>query len=72
MKLYEITQKYYQDQDDCSDDNADQSITISSCNAGSGTYITIQTERWALDLDEIDKLADAMKNLIKELDGKVK
>ena len=53
-------------QENDSDDDGDlgQTIKISIIDVGGGAYAVLSTERWAIDGDDIDKLARQLKDLI--------
>ena len=71
MKLVRVTEVYSQDEDCCGRvDALGQDITISTEDGGGGSYVTIQTDRWAMDDDkEIDTFAAKMKVLLKRVDS---
>ena len=67
-KTVELKITYMQDSD-CEDENKDrQYLTVQTQNNGIASFIIIETERWSLDLDEIDKFADTLKDFIKRLE----
>ena len=67
-KTVELKITYMQD-NDCEDENKDrQYLTVQTQNNGIASFIIIETERWSLDLDEIDKFADTLKDFIKRLE----
>ena len=67
-KIVELKITYMQD-NDCEDENKDgQYLTVQTQNNGVANFIIIETERWSLDLDEIDKFADTLKDFIKRLE----
>ena len=51
------------------DDNGtgldDQYLTIKVEDAGAGPYIVLETNRWAVDLDEIPALIEKLNNIQK-------
>lgn len=67
MKLYRWTAEYEQDKDTWDSNDEDQLIKFEAEDAtGEGDmYITFSTNRWALDVDEIDDFANAMKEFLK-------
>jgi len=75
FKFVEWSSTYKQDED-CNGrtDHKEQYITLSCVdNGGENQYLVIQTERWAIDTDEIDKFCDELKKFMhKELVPKKK
>jgi hypothetical protein len=75
FKFVEWTSTYKQDED-CNGraDHKEQYITLSAVDNGNCEhYLVIETERWAIDIDEIDKFCDELKKFIhKELIPKKK
>ena len=65
---YEFTQGL-----DTNDDAANicQELKVFTEDSGGGSYLVIETPRWALDSDDIGKFCDAMKKIsnIPEEDG---
>lgn len=43
----------------------DQYLTIKVEDAGAGPYVVIETNRWAVDLDEIPALIEKLNNIQK-------
>jgi hypothetical protein len=43
----------------------DQYLTIKVEDAGAGPYIVLETNRWAVDLDEIPALIEKLNNIQK-------
>ena len=43
----------------------DQYLTIKVEDAGAGPYVVIETNRWALDLDEIPAFIEKLNNIQK-------
>ena len=41
-----------------------QTLTASAEDGGGGAYLVIKTKRWAIDSDDIDKFAAAMKRIV--------
>ena len=69
MKLVGITEIYEQDEDCCGRaDETGQDITISTHNGGGGSYVVIQTERWAMEAGDIIKLVAKMKDMLRRVD----
>lgn len=42
----------------------DQYLTLKTADGGGGPYIVIETERWAIDADEIDNFAEMLKGFM--------
>ena len=66
---------YSQEEDTCGRiDHSEQEITLSAVDVdGNNHYLVIETERWAIDVDEIDKFCDELKKFIyRELVSKKK
>jgi hypothetical protein len=72
VALFEQTVILAQDNDTNDDVTLGQELKLSTLSAGVGAddkYLIIETERWAIDYDEIDTLAAYMKNLLKPIDS---
>lgn len=63
MKTIEV--KYEQESDGNADDSSNY-MTVKADDCGGGAYIVLETERWALNPDEIDKFCAELKQLIAE------
>jgi len=64
VQLTEVTFDFTQDVDtDQSTDDICQSLMVKTPNCGEGAYLVIETQRWAIDPEDIDKFADAMKRI---------
>lgn len=55
-----------QEADGCS--SGDQVLTINTADAGGGNYIVLETERWAIDKEDIDKFAALLKRVLEASD----
>ena len=65
-KFVEWTSSYKQDED-CNGrvENKEQYINLSAVDNGNNEhYLVIETERWAIDIDEIDKFCDELKKFM--------
>jgi hypothetical protein len=68
FKTVEWASTYTQEEDtggraDC----REQYITLSAVDNGNNeNYLIIETERWAIDIDEIDKFCDVLKKFINQ------
>lgn len=59
ITMWEMSVTYNQEPDGMDDANDPQSITMTLVDGGAGTYIAIETKRWAFDnADELKKLID--------------
>lgn len=65
-ELWEGSLTYTQDSDCCQSEGLTQSITISSHDSGNGRFLTVQTERWAVDKPE--ELAELITEAAKRLE----
>lgn len=43
---------------------SDNEMTIETMDGGGGAYVVIKTERWALDLDSLNDLAETVRAAI--------
>ncbi|MDZ4341704.1 MAG: hypothetical protein U1E51_04615 [Candidatus Binatia bacterium] len=69
MKLTSITEVWSQDQDSCGPlDDPGQDITLETTDAGGGNYIVIKTDRWAMELADMDALVSKMKAMLKRVE----
>ena len=65
VQLNEVMFDFTQDTDtDQSSDDICQTLTVRTPNCGEGAYLVIETERWAIDDDDIDKFADCLKRIV--------
>lgn len=71
MKLYDKTLTYTQDIDTWQSSNdGDQVLTIKTHRVDDGpdgSYLTLETTRWALDLEDIDAFCDELKKILKDV-----
>lgn len=71
MKPFEVdvTAHYMQDADSCQDVASGnvQSIAIQTMNGGNGTFLVIETERWAIDGTEkaLKEFCNALRDALK-------
>jgi len=67
IRLYSRELLYVQDSDTWDSKSDQQELRIVTHDCGDGTnYITIKTDRWAIDRDEIQQFADM---LLKAMEG---
>ncbi len=65
----EWSSTYSQEEDTCGRaDHKEQEITLSAIDAtgGNNHYLVIETQRWAIDVDEIDKFCDTLKKFMNQ------
>jgi len=63
-QLNRVSYEFSRDSDSCQDDDSCQSIKIFTEDGGGGSYIIIETKRWAIDPNDIDKFCDALKKIV--------
>lgn len=51
-------------QEDCEDF---QYLHVSSSDAGAGPYLILKTDRWAIDRDDLNTLADQLQALLDQV-----
>lgn len=54
-----------QEQDSCSASIEDQYLTIEVTDAGAGPYLVLKTDRWAIDIDELQAFIDKLNEVYK-------
>lgn len=64
VRLTDVTHEFFQESDSCQNDDSGQSLKVFTEDAGGGSYIVFETERWAIDHDKIDKFCDALKKIV--------
>jgi hypothetical protein len=65
VRLGEVTFEFVQDVDSCQgSEDICQCLKVSTPDGGGGCYIVIETTRWAIDSDDIDKFAAALKKIV--------
>ena len=63
----EISHTYEQESDSCAPNIAQpQYLKIFTQDAGGGNYLILETERFALNIDEIDAFYTELKEIIKK------
>ena len=60
-ELSEATAIYTQEADTW-DRGEIQELKLTSIDSGAGKYLVLETQRWAMDADEIQKFADFLQN----------
>lgn len=69
MTPYGITAHYTQEVDSCGPSGGGYNLLdIEVTNAGGGPYIIIKTDRWALDVDDMEALSKEIRRLINEVE----
>jgi len=64
------THVFEQESDSMSLDNEGfQTLTISTEDAGGGPYLVIETERWAIDISELDEFVIELKKMAESIYG---
>lgn len=63
VRLSEASFFFFQDSDTNQDGDDGQTLRVFTEDGGAGSYLVIETERWAIDLDDIDKFCDALKRI---------
>lgn len=56
-----------QESDSCDSNNLGQNLLVTFDDAGAGHYIILSTERWALDIDDIDEFAAMLKSIAAQI-----
>ena len=67
MKMCSKKLEFIQDQDTLQDGFNDQLLFVEINDSGAGPYIIISTERWALDISDIDKFCNMLKEQSKNV-----
>ena len=61
VQLVGLTLEYYQEADSDDPDDGYQALIVKTADAGGGTYPVISTERWAMDAEDTQWLADVCR-----------
>ena len=64
VQLDQVSYEFSQEEDTNQDGDLGQSIKVFTQDSGGGCYIVIETERWAMDHDDIGKFCDALKKIV--------
>lgn len=67
FKLYDRTLTYIQDSDTW-DKGDGQELKVQTLDSGGGSYLIIQTDRWALDREDIDAFCQLLKDSLEGLE----
>ncbi len=62
----------YQPSDSCDSEGCGQNLKIKLDDAGGGHFVVISTERWAMDVDEIETFSDLLKSLVTQVRDTIK
>lgn len=62
IKLVEVSDTYIQEGDCC--EGGDQFLKVFTQDGGSGQYIVIETELWAIDPDRLDDFLIMIRNAL--------
>lgn len=68
IRLFRKELVYVQEPDSCDSAQLDQTLYISTDDAGGGSYVILKTDRWALDRDDIDGLCQQLKDALEGLE----
>jgi len=63
VQLDQVAFEFNQESDTNQDGDLGQSIKIYTQDSGAGCYIVIETERWAMDAEDIDLFAATLKRI---------
>ena len=63
-RLAETKDIYTQDSDCCQDQDVGQTLVVRTQDGGGGAFVVIETERWAIDEDQVDDFCDALKRTL--------
>lgn len=68
VKLYESKDTWTQDNDCCDDQSCGQQLIVQTQDGGGGSFIVLETQRWAIDADDIDKFCAMLKSTIERVE----
>lgn len=68
VQLYESMDTWTQDNDCCDDQSCGQQIIVKTQDGGGGPFIVLETERWAIDADGIDKFCAMLKSTVERVE----
>jgi hypothetical protein len=63
VSIAEISVTYQQPSDSCESDGMGQLLKISTANAAEDSYVVIETERWAVEPQDAEWLAQVIREL---------
>lgn len=70
MKIFSKQVKYiYEQEKDCCDGESsyDQELIVETQDGGGGYFLVLKTDRWALDLKDIDALCEELKRVLNKV-----
>ena len=62
MEIFEKSITYTQENDCCDPSELGQQLILKTQDGGGGSYVVIETERWAID--DIDEFCKALKDIL--------
>ena len=63
VQLSDVSYFFFQDSDTNQAADEGQTLKVFTEDSGAGAYLVIETPRWAMDADDIDKFCDALKRI---------
>lgn len=63
--IQRLSVTYEQPSDSCEEDGGGQTLKISTDDAGGGAFAVIETERWAVEPEDAEWLAQVIKEICK-------
>jgi hypothetical protein len=67
-ELYSWSAVFTQEADSCDEGGPVQALELKADDAGGGKFLVIKTERWSIDVEDIDGFCQRLKSFI---NGKV-
>jgi hypothetical protein len=69
IKLVEVKKVWQQENDCCDDGDHDHNIglqylTVETHDGGGGPYLVIKTERWAIDVNNLDAFVEQLRSVV--------
>lgn len=68
IRLFSRELVYVQEPDSCDPSQMDQELRVTTLDGGGGSYISLQTDRWALDKTEIDEFCKLLRSALEGLE----
>ena len=68
IKLFSKELVYVQEPDSFDPAQMDQELRVSTDDAGGGSYIILETKRWAIDRTDIDEFCKLLKDALEGLE----
>jgi len=69
ISVFELSVSLVQEPDSCGP-NEPQELHIRAENAGGGAYAVLETDRWAIDKEDLDPLRDVIAAMLAHTDEK--